>query len=110
MEDKVFLETIVKELVDKPEDVVVEREVDERGVLLTLKVNPEEMGKIIGKQGQTARALRTLLKIVGNKQNSYINLKVYEPEREEGYTKPAVEDTKEEVKEVAEEEVEELKL
>ena len=104
MEDKVFLETIVKELVDKPEDVVVEREVDERGVLLTLKVNPEEMGKIIGKQGQTARALRTLLKIIGNKMNSYINLKVYEPEREEGSSRPAVEEAKEE------EEVEDLKL
>ncbi len=108
MEDKVFLETIVKELVDKPEDVVVEREVDERGVLLTLKVNPEEMGKIIGKQGQTARALRTLLKIVGNKMNSYINLKVYEPEREEGAAKPEAEEAKE--SEEAKEEVEELKL
>ena len=59
MQDQEFLETIVKALVDKPEDVVVEREIDERGVLLTLKVNPEEMGKIIGKQGQTARSLRT---------------------------------------------------
>ena len=84
MQDKEFLETIVKELVEKPEDVVVDREIDERGVLLTLKVNPEEMGKIIGKQGQTARALRTLLRIVGNKNNSYVNLKVYEPEKEGG--------------------------
>jgi len=82
MQDKEFLETIVKALVDKPEDVVVERNIDERGVLLTLKVNPEEMGKIIGKQGQTARALRTLLRIIGNKNNSYVNLKVYEPEKE----------------------------
>lgn len=82
MEDKDFLETIVKELVDKPQDVVVERNIDERGVLLTLKVNPEEMGKIIGKQGQTARALRTLLRIIGNKNNSYVNLKVYEPDKE----------------------------
>ncbi|PLX24894.1 RNA-binding protein [Candidatus Parcubacteria bacterium] len=82
MQDKEFLETIVKSLVDKPEDVVVERNIDERGVLLTLKVNPEEMGKIIGKQGQTARALRTLLRIIGNKNNSYVNLKVYEPEKE----------------------------
>jgi len=84
MQDKEFLETIVKELVEKPEDVVVEREIDERGVLLTLKVNPEEMGKIIGKQGQTARSLRTLLRIVGNKNNSYVNLKVYEPDKEGG--------------------------
>ena len=111
MEDKVFLETIVKELVDKPEDVVVEREVDERGVLLTLKVNPEEMGKIIGKQGQTARALRTLLKIVGNKMNSYINLKIYEPEREGEASRPDVEEaSRPDVEEAKEEEVEDLKL
>jgi predicted RNA-binding protein YlqC (UPF0109 family) len=82
MQDQEFLETVVKALVDKPEDVVVERNIDERGVLLTLKVNPEEMGKIIGKQGQTARSLRTLLRIIGNKNNSYVNLKVYEPEKE----------------------------
>lgn len=82
MQDQEFLEMVVKALVDKPEDVVVERNIDERGVLLTLKVNPEEMGKIIGKQGQTARSLRTLLRIIGNKNNSYVNLKVYEPEKE----------------------------
>lgn len=82
MEDKDFLETIVKAIVDKPQDVVVERTIDERGVLLTLKVNPEEMGKVIGKQGQTARSLRTLLRIIGNKNNSYVNLKVYEPDKE----------------------------
>lgn len=82
MKDKEFLEMIVKEIVDHPEDVIVEREIDERGVLLTLKVNPEEMGKIIGKQGQTARSLRTLLRIIGNKTNSYVNLKVYEPDKE----------------------------
>ena len=88
MQDQEFLETIVKALVDKPEDVVVEREIDERGVLLTLKVNPEEMGKIIGKQGQTARSLRTLLRIIGNKNNSYVNLKVYEPNKEGGGAAP----------------------
>lgn len=82
MQDKEFLEFVVKALVDKPEAVVVERVIDERGVLLTLKVDPEEMGKIIGKQGQTARALRTLLRIIGNKNNSYVNLKVYEPNKE----------------------------
>lgn len=82
MQDQEFLETVVKAIVDKPEDVVVTRDIDERGVLLTLKVNPEEMGKIIGKQGQTARSLRTLLRIIGNKNNSYVNLKVFEPDRE----------------------------
>ena len=91
MQDQEFLETIVKALVDKPEDVVVEREIDERGVLLTLKVNPEEMGKIIGKQGQTARSLRTLLRIIGNKNNSYVNLKVYEPNKEGGGADPVSE-------------------
>jgi len=107
MQDKEFLETIVKELVDKPEDVVVDRTVDERGVLLTLKVNPEEMGKIIGKQGQTARALRTLLKIIGNKANSYINLKVYEPDRE-GRPRREREDRPE--REMHSEDVDDLKI
>ena len=88
MQDQEFLEMIVKALVDKPEDVVVERNIDERGVLLTLKVNPEEMGKIIGKQGQTARSLRTLLRIIGNKNNSHVNLKVYEPEKEGRVARP----------------------
>ena len=97
MEDKDFLEMIVKELVDKPEDVVVERNIDERGVLLTLKVNPEEMGKIIGKQGQTARSLRTLLRIIGNKNNSYVNLKVYEPEKEGEERAPREETPKDKV-------------
>lgn len=85
MEDKEFLEMVVKALVENPNDVVVERNIDERGVLLTLKVNPGDMGKIIGKQGQTAKALRTLLRIVGNMNNSRVNLKIFEPE---GSTRP----------------------
>ena len=108
MEDKDFLEMIVKELVDKPEDVVVERNIDERGVLLTLKVNPEEMGKIIGKQGQTARSLRTLLRIIGNKNNSYVNLKVYEPEKEGGA--PAAPKAEVPATETLDADVEDLKL
>ena len=113
MEDKDFLEMIVKELVDKPEDVVVERNIDERGVLLTLKVNPEEMGKIIGKQGQTARSLRTLLRIIGNKNNSYVNLKVYEPEKEGQERAPREEAPKVEeapATETVDADVDELKL
>lgn len=102
MEDKDFLETIVKAIVDRPNDVVVDRTIDERGVLLTLKVHPEEMGKVIGKQGQTARALRTLLRIIGNKNNSYVNLKVYEPEKEGGRAPQA--------EKAHEEDVEDLKL
>ncbi len=77
--DKEFLETIVKTIVNKPEAVSVEREVDEMGVLLTLKVDPEEMGSVIGRKGQTAQAIRTLLKIIGAKNNARVNLKIYDP-------------------------------
>jgi uncharacterized protein len=110
MQDQEFLETIVKALVDKPEDVVVEREIDERGVLLTLKVNPEEMGKIIGKQGQTARSLRTLLRIIGNKNNSYVNLKVYEPNKEGGGAAPVSEPAAPAATETVATDVDDLKL
>ena len=80
MQDQEFLETVVKALVENPNDVEVKRDIDERGVLLTLKVNPADIGKIIGKQGQTAKALRTLLRIVGNTNNARVNLKIFEPE------------------------------
>jgi hypothetical protein len=78
--DQAFLENVVKALVDKPQAVSVERGVDEMGVLLTLKVDPSDMGQIIGRQGQTARAIRTLLRVVGAKNNARVNLKIYEPE------------------------------
>lgn len=78
--DKEFLEFIVKTIASFPDDVKVERKVDEMGVLLTLSINPADMGYIIGKQGQTAKAIRTLLKIVGAKNNARINLKIMEPE------------------------------
>ena len=77
--DKEFLETIVASIVSKPEDVQVERTVDEMGVLLTLKTAPEDMGYIIGRKGQTAQAIRTLLKIVGAKNNARVNLKIFDP-------------------------------
>ena len=77
--DQVFLEYIVKALVDHPDDVKVDRKVDEMGVLLTLKVNPEDMGHIIGKAGSTARALRNLVRIVGLKNHARVNLKIEEP-------------------------------
>ena len=79
-QDQEFVEYIVKNIVDNPNDVVVERTVDERGVLLTLKVNPKDMGYVIGRQGQSARALRTLLRIVGVRNNARVNLKIFEPE------------------------------
>jgi len=78
--DQEFVETIVKAIVGNPNDVKVERKVDEMGVLLTLHVNQADMGYVIGKQGNTARAIRTLLKIVGAKNNARVNLKIYEPE------------------------------
>lgn len=78
--DKEFLEYIVKGLVDNPDKVVIDRTVDEMGVLLTLTVDPQDMGKIIGRSGNTAKAIRTLLRIVGMKNNSRVNLKVNEPE------------------------------
>ncbi len=79
-QDQEFLEFVVKALVDHPEGVEVERSVDEMGVLLTLKVSPEDMGQIIGRSGNTARAIRTLLRVVGAKNNARVNLKIYEPE------------------------------
>jgi predicted RNA-binding protein YlqC (UPF0109 family) len=78
--DQDFVEYVVRAIVNHSEDVRTERIVDERGVLITLYVNPEDMGYVIGRQGQTARAVRTLLKIVGAKHNARINLKIYEPE------------------------------
>jgi predicted RNA-binding protein YlqC (UPF0109 family) len=79
-QDKEFLEMIVKNIVSNPNDVVVDRTIDERGVLLTLKTNPADMGYVIGRKGQTAQSIRTLLKIIGAKNNSRVNLKIYDPE------------------------------
>ena len=81
--DKEFVEYIVKAIVGNPDDVKVERIVDERGVLISLHLNPSDMGFVIGRQGQTARAIRTLLKIVGTKNNARVNLKIVEPEGSE---------------------------
>ena len=78
--DKDFLEFLVKAIVDHPDDVVIDRRVDEMGVLLTLKVNPQDMGQVVGRQGATAKAIRSLLRIVGIKSNARVNLKIEEPE------------------------------
>lgn len=78
--DREFLEYLIKALVDHPDDVKVDRKVDEMGVLLSLKVNPEDMGQIIGKAGSTARAIRTLVRIIGLKNQARVNLKIEEPE------------------------------
>ncbi len=79
-QDQEFLDFMVRALVDKPEAVKTDRKVDEMGVLLTLKVDPEDMGKIIGRNGQTAKAIRSLLRVVGIKNNARVNLKIEEPE------------------------------
>ena len=78
--DRDFLEFIIKSIVDHPEDVKVERKIDEMGVLLTLKVNPQDMGQVIGRKGSTSSAIRSLLRIVGIKNNARVNLKIEEPE------------------------------
>ena len=79
-EDQQFLEMLVKALVDHPEAVKTNRTVDEMGVLLTLDVHAEDMGKIIGRSGNTAKAIRTLLRVVGMKHDARVNLKINEPE------------------------------
>jgi uncharacterized protein len=77
--DQQFLEYVIKALVDAPDQVKVNRTVDEMGVLLTLEVGASDMGKIIGRQGNTAKAVRTLLRVVGMKNSSRVNLKINEP-------------------------------
>ena len=78
--DQQFVEDVVKAIVNHPDDVRTERTVDERGVLITLHTNPEDMGYVIGRSGQTARSIRTLLRIVGAKNNARVTLKIIEPE------------------------------
>ncbi|HAI74563.1 MAG TPA: RNA-binding protein [Candidatus Moranbacteria bacterium] len=81
--DKEFVEYVVKQIVNNPDDVKVERKIDEMGVLITLDVNAEDMGMIIGREGATAKALRTLLRVIGARNNARVNLKINEPEGSE---------------------------
>ncbi len=74
--DQQFIEYIVKSVVGHPDDVIVERIIDEKGVLLTLTVNPEDLGRVIGKRGVTAQSLRTLLRALGTKNDARYNLKI----------------------------------
>jgi len=74
--DQSFVEYIVKSLVGHPDDVEVERIIDEKGVLLSLTVNPEDLGRVIGKRGVTAQSLRTLLRALGTKNDARYNLKI----------------------------------
>lgn len=78
--DQEFLEYLVKSIVDNPDKVKVDRKVDEMGVLLSLKVDPQDMGQVVGRQGATAKSIRSLLRIVGVKNNARVNLKIEEPD------------------------------
>lgn len=78
--DRDFVEYVVRQLVDEPEKIEITRTIDEMGVLITLKVSKDDMGKIIGKSGQTAKALRILLRVVGAKNKARVNLKIMEPD------------------------------
>src|SRR3954468_7149304 len=99
LDDTQFLEYVVKALVNHPDDVKIKRTVDEMGVLMTLDVNPEDMGKVIGRSGNTAKAIRILLRVVGMKNNARVNLKINEPEgaapRRESYASKTVDEAME---------------
>ena len=85
--DQQFVEYIVKSLVGHPDDVSVERLIDEKGVLLSLTVNPEDLGRVIGKRGVTAQSLRTLLRALGTKNDARYNLKIVNnDDQRENYT------------------------
>jgi predicted RNA-binding protein YlqC (UPF0109 family) len=79
-QDQLFIEYIVKAIVDNPDKVRTERTIDERGVLITLYVDPTDMGKVIGKEGRTAKAIRSLLKVLGAKNQARVTMKIVEPE------------------------------
>src|SRR5476651_407975 len=90
--DKEFVEYVVKALVSHPDDVEVKRSVDDMGVLLELSVNPEDMGKVIGKAGATAKSIRTLLRVLGSRNDARVNLKIIEPEGSERREAPSATD------------------
>src|SRR3954463_9255031 len=74
--DQQFIEYVVKSLVGKPDAVQIDRRIDEKGVLLELTVDPEDLGRVIGKRGATAQSLRTLLRALGTKNDARYNLKI----------------------------------
>lgn len=80
LSDVEFVEFVAKALVNNPEDVQVDRKVDEMGVLITLKVHKDDMGQIVGRQGSTARAIRSLVRVIGYKNHARVNFKIEEPE------------------------------
>lgn len=100
--DREFLEYIIRAIVDNPDDIKIDRIIDEKGVLITLNVNAKDMGMVIGRQGSTAKAIRTLLRVVGAKSDARVNLKINEPEGSERAPR------KEEVKEEAEKSIDDI--
>ena len=94
--DQQFVEYVVKSLVSKPDAVKIERRIDEKGVLLELTVDPEDLGRVIGKRGATAQSLRTLLRALGTKNDARYNLKIVDNgmPMEKRETKPKDEDSK----------------
>jgi predicted RNA-binding protein YlqC (UPF0109 family) len=84
--DQQFIEYIVKSLVSKPDEVKIERRIDEKGVLLELTVDAEDLGRVIGKRGATAQSLRTLLRALGTKNDARYNLKIVDTGRPAGYS------------------------
>lgn len=98
--DRDFVEYVVKQIVNKPDEVEVGRKTDEMGVLIEVKVSPEDMGLLIGRSGSTAKAIRTLARIIGIRNNARVNLRIIEPEgstftrHEGGQRGPAGEKTK----------------
>ena len=87
--DQQFVEYIVKTLVNNPEKVSVERKIDEKGVLLSLSVDPEDVGRVIGKRGATAQSIRTLLRALGTKNDARYNLKIVNTDAPEGAERSA---------------------
>jgi len=100
--DQEFVEYVVKALVDNPQAVKSTRTIDERGVLITLDVDPKDMGMVIGREGATAKAIRTLLRVVGAKNNARVNLKINEPEglkkEEQAETKKSIDEVVNDIK------------
>ena len=88
--DQQFVEYIVKTLVNNPEKVSVDRIIDEKGVLLSLTVDPEDVGRVIGKRGATAQSIRTLLRALGTKNDARYNLKIVNTDNFEGGEKASV--------------------
>ena len=105
--DQQFVEYIVKTLVNNPDKVSVERKIDEKGVLLSLTVDPEDVGRVIGRRGATAQSIRVLLRALGTKQDARYNLKIVNTDEdgEERPAKPAKKEAPKASEETAEEAV-----